>query len=308
MVLRHQGEHLERLIRVSRLVPADVELGFHFCYGDGKDVWRREPADAGRLVEIANALSSSLGRALNWIHMPVLRGGDQRFLEPLAELRLHPETELYIGLLGLDEPESLTGARIESVHELVGEFGIGIGVRLGTACPGARSRLIGRARCSQPARLRSWACRSRQVHVARRVRAHPARGVGHQPVESFGLKYDTVENHGWYRNLDPTVEQLARHLRDGDVLIDYSGGTGILLDRLLLRVFDRQIGMMIVDSSPKFLRVALDRFRGDERVAFRVLRYLKDEKRLQLLDEVVDKPLLERGVEAIASTNAIHLY
>ena len=33
-----------------------------------------------------------------------------------------------------------------------------------------------------------------------------------QPVDTFGLRYDTVENHGWYRNLDPTVEDLARHL------------------------------------------------------------------------------------------------
>ena len=37
-----------------------------------------------------------------------------------------------------------------------------------------------------------------------------------QPVEEFGLQYDTVENHGWYRNLDLTVEQLARTLREGD--------------------------------------------------------------------------------------------
>jgi len=128
-----------------------------------------------------------------------------------------------------------------------------------------------------------------------------------RPVDSFGLKYDTVENHGWYRNLELTVEQLARDLGDGDLLIDYSGGTGILLDRLLLRL-DRQVGAMIVDSSAKFLRVALDRFGENECVAFRVLRYLRNEKRLQLLDEVVDPALVERGVAAITSTNAIHLY
>ena len=52
------------------------------------------------------------------------------------------------------------------------------------------------------------------------------------PVDAFGLHYDTVENHGWYRNLDLTVEQLAGDLRQGEILIDYSGGTGILLDRL----------------------------------------------------------------------------
>src|SRR6185503_17392565 len=36
-----------------------------------------------------------------------------------------------------------------------------------------------------------------------------------QPMDTFGLRYDTVENHGWYRNLDPTVEDLARHLEGG---------------------------------------------------------------------------------------------
>ena len=126
-----------------------------------------------------------------------------------------------------------------------------------------------------------------------------------QPVDAFGLHYDTVENHGWYRNLDLTVEQLSRDLREGQVLIDYSGGTGILLDRLRLEIRDRPIGMVIVDSSPKFLRIALDRFRSDERVAFRRLRYLKPEGRLQYLDEVLPPDF---AADALVSTNAIHLY
>ena len=126
-----------------------------------------------------------------------------------------------------------------------------------------------------------------------------------QPVDAFGLHYDTVENHGWYSNLDLTVEQLAGDLRDGDVLIDYSGGTGILVERLRERIGDRAIGMMIVDSSPKFIRIALDRFRADERVAFRRLRYLKDERRLEYVDEVLPKGF---RADALVSTNAIHLY
>ena len=43
-------------------------------------------------------------------------------------------------------------------------------------------------------------------------------------MDTFGLRYDTVENHGWYRNLDPTVEDLARHLEDGQLL---GAGAGI---------------------------------------------------------------------------------
>jgi ubiquinone/menaquinone biosynthesis C-methylase UbiE len=126
-----------------------------------------------------------------------------------------------------------------------------------------------------------------------------------QPVDDFGLHYDTVENHGWYRNLDLTVEQLAGDLHEGRALIDYSGGTGILLDRLRLRIGDRPIGMVIVDSSPKFLRIALDRFRSDDRVAFRRLRYLKEERRLQYVDEVLPPGFT---ADALVSTNAIHLY
>ena len=104
------------------------------------------------------------------------------------------------------------------------------------------------------------------------------------------------------------MEQLAGDLHQGEILIDYSGGTGILLDRLGLRIFDRQVGMVIVDSSPKFLRVALDRFRQDERVAFRRLRYLKDERRLQYVDEVLGESFMRHPADVLVSTNAIHLY
>ena len=54
-----------------------------------------------------------------------------------------------------------------------------------------------------------------------------------QRADTLGLTYDTVRDHGWYRNLDLTIERLGAHLRPGDVLLDYSGGTGILAQRLL---------------------------------------------------------------------------
>jgi SAM-dependent methyltransferase len=129
-----------------------------------------------------------------------------------------------------------------------------------------------------------------------------------QPLGELALKYDTVENHGWYANLEPTVDALDRVLRDGQILVDYSGGTGILADRLLERIVDRRVGVVIVDASPKFLRLSLEKFRYDERVAFRWLRFLKPEGRLSLLDEALEEPLRSHAVDAIVSTNAIHLY
>jgi SAM-dependent methyltransferase len=130
----------------------------------------------------------------------------------------------------------------------------------------------------------------------------------HAPTEALALKYDTVQDHGWYRNLDRTVEQLAAELGPGDLLLDYSGGTGILAGRLLEEVEERRFGLLIVDSSPKFLRVALEKLGGHERVGFRLVRYLREERRLQLVEEVVGPALAERGVDAVVSTNAVHLY
>jgi SAM-dependent methyltransferase len=73
-------------------------------------------------------------------------------------------------------------------------------------------------------------------------------------------------------------------------------------------MFDTRAGAVIVDSSPKFLRVAMEKFRDDPDVGLRVLRFLKPERRLERLHEVLGPELVERGVDAIVSTNAIHLY
>lgn len=128
-----------------------------------------------------------------------------------------------------------------------------------------------------------------------------------QPVDEFGLSYDDVGSHGWYKNLEPTIAQVLATLEPGDLLVDYSSGTGILTRRLLDSI-SYGVGILNVDASPKFLRVALETFRDDERVAFRLLRWLKAGKRLQSLDEVAGPALLDRGADAITATNAIHLY
>ncbi|MBR57055.1 MAG: hypothetical protein CMH54_03255 [Myxococcales bacterium] len=126
------------------------------------------------------------------------------------------------------------------------------------------------------------------------------------PLERLAMKYDTVEEHGWYDNLNPSVQQILEYHGAGDLLLDYSGGTGILTKRLYEAAGDRAPGVLIVDSSPKFLRLALEKFRDDPRVGYRLIRYLREERRLQRLDEVLGGGI--QRVDAIASTNAIHLY
>jgi SAM-dependent methyltransferase len=128
-----------------------------------------------------------------------------------------------------------------------------------------------------------------------------------QPVDQFGLNYDNVGSHGWYKNLEPTIAQVLAALDPGKVLIDYSSGTGILTKRLLERI-RYPAGILNVDASAKFLRVALENFADDERVAFRLLHWHKEEKRLDRLDEVARPDVFSPGADLLTSTNAIHLY
>jgi SAM-dependent methyltransferase len=299
---------LERLLRLSRHVPPEVELGYHLCYRDVRGRSFREPADAGKLVQIANALATSLDRPLNWLHLPVPRECDETYFAPLGELRLRPETELYLGVVHRADGVEGSRRRIRAALRHVSRFGVASECGWGREAPQAVDELIELHRQVSAPLTTSVEERPTVFQWPAGFERIPDEDWTRQPVDSFGLAYDTVEQHGWYRNLDPTVEDLARNLRDGDILVDYSGGTGILLDRLKLRVFDRQIGVVIADSSAKFLRVALDKFRDDPLVALRLLHYRKQEKRLEHLDEVLGPEMLKRGVDAIVSTNAIHLY
>jgi SAM-dependent methyltransferase len=290
-------------------VPAGVELGFHLCYS--VTAGQKFGGDhLTAMVQVANALAARSERPLNWLHLPVPEsadGDEGATLAPLAKLVPRAETELYLGLVHLADGVAGARRRLEAAADVVEHFGVA------TECGWGRT-----ASARVPELL--------AFHSALAEPVTPIREPGpaftwpegfhrildedwtSQPLEGSGLAYDSVSSHGWYSNLDPTVEDLARALRDGDILLDYSGGTGILFDRLELRIFDAPIGVLIVDSSAKFLRVALEKFRDDTRVGLRLLRFDRAERRLQRLDEVLGPAMLARGVDAIASTNAVHLY
>lgn len=126
-------------------------------------------------------------------------------------------------------------------------------------------------------------------------------------LDELAAGYDALDRHGWYDNLDPLVSAAASALRAGMVVVDYSGGTGILARRLLAAVSETDIQLVIVDASAKFLRMAVERLGHDPRVAFRRLGWLDDDARLQTLDEVLPD-LCTDGADAILCANAVHLY
>lgn len=116
---------VERLIRLGERVPGDVELGYHLCYGDAGHKHFKEPKDTSLLVEVANAISAGAKRPINWIHMPVPRNrSDEAYFVPLRHLRLHPETELYLGLVHATDGVEGTRQRIAAAQQAIPVFGV----------------------------------------------------------------------------------------------------------------------------------------------------------------------------------------
>ena len=110
--------------RLGEAIPASVDLGYHLCYGSPRDEHLVMPEDMGILVEIANGLSDSLGRRLDFIHMPVPRDrSDDAYFRPLNVLALSADTEIVLGLIHYDD-EIGDRARSDTARRCLQSFSV----------------------------------------------------------------------------------------------------------------------------------------------------------------------------------------
>jgi hypothetical protein len=75
--------------RLTRLIPGDVLVGYHLCYGTFPEWPMYEARDMGLLVRMANYAVANSGRAVDWLHLAgpkYLRSEDDRFFAPLEDL------------------------------------------------------------------------------------------------------------------------------------------------------------------------------------------------------------------------------
>ena len=93
-------ETIDVLAKVGNGVPADIELGYHLCYGSPADEHMVQPKDAGIMVEMTNTIAAAVKRPIQFFHLPVPKGrSDDAYFAPMEKLRLGPDTELYLGLI-----------------------------------------------------------------------------------------------------------------------------------------------------------------------------------------------------------------
>jgi hypothetical protein len=87
--------------RLTRLIPEEVLVGYHLCYGTFPEWPMYEARDMGLLVEMANYAVANSGRAVDWLHLAgprYLRSEDRAFFRPLADLE-PGEARVFLGII-----------------------------------------------------------------------------------------------------------------------------------------------------------------------------------------------------------------
>ncbi len=125
-------------------------------------------------------------------------------------------------------------------------------------------------------------------------------------VTEFALGYDKVKNHTWYDNLDYLVKLANEYFGEDDLIMDYSCGTGIFCERLLKIKIDSP-RILMLDSSPKYLKLSYEKFHRNYKFFFRLIKFIKEENRLQTIEESIGTKSSEL-LDGIVCSNAIHLY
>ena len=119
------------------LVPDDVDLGYHLCYGSPADEHLILPKDMGNLVEIANGIAAGAKRRIDYIHMPVPSDrDDEAYFAPLKRLKLAGGTDLYLGCVHGGDAEG-NARKLRTAEKYASIAGVGAECGLGRGDPAA---------------------------------------------------------------------------------------------------------------------------------------------------------------------------
>ena len=131
------------VMRLANHVPADIDLLFHFCYGDRAHKHVVEPTDMADMVDFANRLAEQLARPIQLVHMPVPRDrSDDEYFAPLKCLELSPQTEVCLGLVHYTDGVEGTMARLRTARKYIDNFAIATECGFGRRDPATIPELL----------------------------------------------------------------------------------------------------------------------------------------------------------------------
>ena len=112
--------------RLTRLIPEDVLVGYHFCYGTFPEWPMYEARDLGLLVRMANFAVAESGRTVDFLHLAgprYLRSEDETFFRPLADLE-PGDARVYLGIILPVDGVAGFRRRHATASRVIDDFGV----------------------------------------------------------------------------------------------------------------------------------------------------------------------------------------
>ncbi len=112
--------------RLARLIPDEVLVGYHLCYGTFPEWPMYEAQDMSVLVRMANFAVAESGRRVDWLHLAgprYLRSEDRSFFRPLIDLE-PAGARVFLGIvLPIDGAAGLR-RRHDTASRYIRDFGV----------------------------------------------------------------------------------------------------------------------------------------------------------------------------------------
>jgi hypothetical protein len=138
----YKKQTFDMLGRLGDAVPADVEVGYHLCYGSPADQHLVQPKDAAILVEMLEGIAAATKRPIDFFHIPVPKDRtDDAFYAPLKAWKRPAGTELYLGLLHHAD-DAGDRARVAVARKFIDDFGLSAECGWGRTEPGRLPGLL----------------------------------------------------------------------------------------------------------------------------------------------------------------------
>lgn len=123
----HAGDLAAGLARCVDLVPQDVPIALHLCYGDYKHQHLSEPRSLATQVELANAVRQQASRNLDSIAFTVPQYQDGApYFEPLGALAVEP-TRAYFGIVPYHPDRQAPGTtdrQVQLIDRYLSDWGV----------------------------------------------------------------------------------------------------------------------------------------------------------------------------------------
>ena len=115
--------HAALIADITHTVGDEVPVGYHWCYGTWGGWPMTAMEDLALCVQLSNATVAAAERAIDYVHMPVVRHPGEGFFAPLDDLDIGAR-RVFLGLVHHTDGIEGNRERVEAARRHLADFGI----------------------------------------------------------------------------------------------------------------------------------------------------------------------------------------